>query len=332
MEALHHLVLASLRPVFTPHVTEGGAAVPWTFSSWIATSYWRAIVPVPLVFALGVIAWRVFGKTWRKLDLDAQANRGALLARGGYDRRPLVIFLIAGLTLTLQEYFGGRNTYEDLVRPWLLDRQLSSTNSWIRLNRYDELYVYAWWAFTRVAGYVLIPFPLYKLAFPKDSLLDMGLRVRGFRKHLWLYGLCLAVVLPAMLLVARAPDFGNYYPFYKNSSRSYADLAIWEAIYFSQFFALELFFRGLWLGALRHTLGSGAIFSMCVPYCMIHYGKPYLEANGAIIAGIVLGSLSMRTKSIYAGFLVHITVALGMDLLALWHRHALPHVLWAPGG
>ena len=63
---------------------------------------------------------------------------------------------------------------------------------------------------------------------------------------------------------------------------------------------------------------------MAVPYCMIHYGKPYLEVNGAIVAGVVLGSLAMRTRSIYSGFLVHITVAFSMDFLALWHRGALP--------
>jgi membrane protease YdiL (CAAX protease family) len=79
---------------------------------------------------------------------------------------------------------------------------------------------------------------------------------------------------------------------------------------------------------MRRSLGSAAIFAMAVPYCMIHYGKPYLEANGAIIAGIVLGSLAMRTRSIYAGFLVHITVALSMDLLALTHRNALPTQLF----
>jgi hypothetical protein len=73
--------------------------------------------------------------------------------------------------------------------------------------------------------------------------------------------------------------------------------------------------------------GVGAIFSMVVPYCMIHYGKPYLEACGAIVAGTVLGSLSMKTRSIYAGFLVHITVAILMDFLALEHRHALPKLL-----
>jgi hypothetical protein len=67
---------------------------------------------------------------------------------------------------------------------------------------------------------------------------------------------------------------------------------------------------------------------MAVPYCMIHYGKPYLEASGAVIAGIALGSLSMKTKSIYQGFLVHITVAGMMDWLALSHRNALPHTFW----
>jgi membrane protease YdiL (CAAX protease family) len=57
---------------------------------------------------------------------------------------------------------------------------------------------------------------------------------------------------------------------------------------------------------------------------MIHYGKPSLEAAGAIVAGIALGSLAMRTKSIYSGFLVHVTVALSMDLLALSHRGGIP--------
>ena len=102
-------------------------------------------------------------------------------------------------------------------------------------------------------------------------------------------------------------------------------------MYFVQFFALEMFFRGFWLGALRRSFGSGAIFAMAVPYCMIHFGKPFLEANGAIVAGIALGSLSMRTKSIYQGFLVHITVAGLMDWLALSHRHALPTVFWPAG-
>jgi membrane protease YdiL (CAAX protease family) len=169
---------------------------------------------------------------------------------------------------------------------------------------------------------------VWKVAFRKDSILDLGLRARGFFDHAWIYGLFLAVVLPAMLIVANQPDFGSYYPFYKNASRSWFDFLVWEGMYFAQFFALEMFFRGWWLGVLRKSFGSGAIFAMAVPYCMIHYGKPYLEACGAIIAGIALGSLSMKTKSIYQGFLVHITVAILMDWLALRHRHATPVEFW----
>jgi membrane protease YdiL (CAAX protease family) len=159
----------------------------------------------------------------------------------------------------------------------------------------------------------------------------MGLRARGFFTHAWIYGLFLVVVLPLMLIVSHQPDFGSYYPFYKTSSRSWFDFLAWEGMYFVQFFALEMFFRGFWLGALRRSFGSGAIFAMVVPYCMIHFGKPFFEANGAIVAGIALGSLSMKTRSIYQGFLVHITVAGLMDWLALWHRHALPTVFTAPG-
>jgi membrane protease YdiL (CAAX protease family) len=66
-----------------------------------------------------------------------------------------------------------------------------------------------------------------------------------------------------------------------------------------------------------------------VPYCMIHFGKPYLEAVGAILAGIALGSLSMRTKSIYQGFMLHITIAAMMDWLSLRRRHCTPLVFWA---
>src|SRR5262249_8447370 len=158
----------------------------------------------------------------------------------------------------------------------------------------------------------------------KDSLLDMGFRTRGFVSHAWIYALFLLVVLPAVFFVSRAPDFGSYYPFYKQCHRSIFDLIAWECLYIFQFFSLEIFFRGFWLSALRTSLGSGAIFAMCVPYCMIHFGKPYFETCGAVLAGIALGSLAMKTRSIYGGFIVHVSVALAMDFLALTHKGTLP--------
>lgn len=303
----------------------------FSLATLLGTTYQRALLPIPVIAAIAPVIWLVFRKTWRDLDIEAQIHRSIMLGREEFDLRPAVMLVMAAIILCMQDYYGGRSTYDDVIRPWLMNYELLHEGSRIKIAKYDELYSYTWWGFARIMGYVLIPFPVYKLIFRHDKLLDMGLRTRGFISHAWIYFLCLSIVLPALWLVAHQPDFGGYYPFYKGASRSYFDLLLWEAVYFSQFLALELFFRGLWLGALRRSLGSGAIFSMCVPYCMIHFGKPYLEASGAIIAGVVLGSLSMRTKSIYAGFLVHVTVALTMDLLALSHRNALPHVFWPPG-
>lgn len=290
----------------------------------------KLILPIPILLAIAPAIWWFFKDTWRRLDDEAAAYRAELVQRHQMDYRPLACMLITAVVLTMQEYYGGRRFFEEVIRPEL-SLAYEGGARWLKLQKYDELYGYAWWSFARVFGYVLIPLPIWKILFPRDRILDMGLRTRGFFKHLWIYALCLAIVLFVMLIVSQQPDFGSYYPFYKRSSRSWADFAMWEAMYWAQFFGLELFFRGWMVGALRRMLGAASIFVMAVPYCMIHYGKPYFEAHGAVVAGVVLGSLAVRTRSIYAGFLVHITVAVGMDLLSLYKRGALPGVLWAPG-
>jgi membrane protease YdiL (CAAX protease family) len=290
-------------------------------------SAFKPLLPIPVLALVLPILWRLFRSTWKELDDDATNWRARLAAEGRTDFRPLVALVLCAVIMTLQEYYGGRPYYDQAIRP-LLARLDEVHPRAIKLVKYDELYGLSWWVISRVAGYAVVPFAAWKVCFRQDSLLDMGLRVSGFFKHTWIYGAFLAVVLPLLLLVSRQPDFGSYYPFYRQSSRSWYDFLSWEAMYFAQFFALEMFFRGFWLGALRRAFGSGAIFAMVVPYCMIHFGKPFLEANAAIVAGIALGSLSMKTKSIYQGFLVHVTVAGLMDWLALSHRHALPTVFW----
>jgi membrane protease YdiL (CAAX protease family) len=304
-----------------PDMAAGGG-----FNAFLETI--KPVLPIPVLLVLLPALWWFFQDTWKQLDDDALEWRQRLRAEGKTDLRPFVALGMCAVILTLQEYYGGRTYFDTTFHPWLVKLDMKYPHA-IALGKYDELYGFGWWAFTRVAGYT-IPFPIWKLCFPEDSLLDMGLRTRGFFKHAWIYALFLGIVLPLLLIISRQPDFGSYYPFYKTSSRSWYDFLSWEAMYFAQFFGLEMFFRGFWLGALRRSFGSGAIFAMAVPYCMIHYGKPFLEANGAIVAGIALGSLSMRTKSIYQGFLVHITVAALMDWLALFHRHALPTVFWPP--
>lgn len=287
----------------------------------------RALLPVPVLLLAAPVLWAFFRKTWIEIEQETREWRRREPFDAPVDYRPAACLLITAVILTLHEYYGGKHFYDASIRPVLVLLQ-ERGHTWPDLDKYDELLKYAWWSAARVLGYMVVPIFAWKILFPKDRILDMGLRVRGFFGHAWIYLACLFIVLGAMAVVARGNDFLTYYPFYKASSRSWADFLMWEAMYFAQFLALEFFFRGWMLAAMRRSLGASAIFVMALPYCMIHYGKPYLEAHAAIIAGVVLGSLAMRYRSIYAGFLVHITVAFLMDFLALHSRDALPTQWW----
>ena len=86
-----------------------------------------------------------------------------------------------------------------------------------------------------------------------------------------------------------------------------------------QFAALEFFFRGFLVHGLVPRFGYLAVVVMVVPYNMLHFGKPMPEALAAIVGGLVLGTLALRTRSIWWGAALHIAVAATMDVLALGH-------------
>ena len=100
-------------------------------------------------------------------------------------------------------------------------------------------------------------------------------------------------------------------------------MAVWWFLYAAQFAALEFFFRGFMVHGLKDRVGYASIFVMMVPYNMIHLGNPMAEAVAAIGGGAVLGTLSLRTGSIWWGAALHIGIAGAMDVLALAHKGLL---------
>jgi membrane protease YdiL (CAAX protease family) len=241
---------------------------------------------------------RISSDQWRAIDDETERDpRDA----GRASLRVLMVLLTVAASLTLQEYIGGHDTYE---------RQVPHDGS-----TYWELRGFAWWSLWRLAGYVLIP--MLVLACLGERIRDYHISLRGFFRHLWVYALLFAAVLPAVLAASTTQAFRHTYPFYRMANRSLLDLVLWELLYGLQFLSLEFFFRGFILHGLRRALGSNAIFVMLVPYCMIHYGKPLPETLGAIGAGLILGTLAMRTRSIWGGVLIHVGVASTMDVLAL---------------
>ena len=294
---------------------------------WLRLPYVEWALPIPVLAALAPVVWLVFRSTWRELDVAAAAYRHELEALGKTDWRPAAVFAFGGFVLIVQAKVGTTTIFSTHLLPALRAAAAESPSISGVLADYTDLLGRTWWAAFRVCGY-LAPLLVWRLLFPADRILDMGLRVRGLREHVWIYALAVVVLVPLILLLARRPDFGRQYPIFREAGRSWVDFAAWEVLYIAQFFTLEVFFRGWWLRACR-GLGSAAIFSMIAPYVLIHVNKPYLEGCAAIVAGVVLGSLSMRTGSIWAGFLVHSTVGVLMDVAALGAKGALPERLTA---
>ena len=189
----------------------------------------------------------------------------------------------------------------------------------------NNLYGLIWWVFVSVTFYFFIP-AIAVLYVQRRPLSEIGLGLKaesGFAKLLLR---CVAIMLPLVFLMSLTAGFSAKYPFlrvYDGSAYLNSTLLIWEAVYFLQFFGLEFFFRGFLLHSLKPALGIYSIFVMTVPYTMIHFSKPMPETFAAIFAGIFLGWISYKNGTIWLGLILHCTVALSMDILALYNKGLL---------
>lgn len=239
-------------------------------------------------------------------------------------RRTAAVLSVAGLCLLGIHYLKFHGALHTLLAATIGENQARALLGGV----WGPLKTELWWGLVHLAGYVAIPalFLRFCLRLP---IAAAGLRWALTGRWLIWYALLAAPIVGFAFAVSFSPDFQQTYPFYRWAGRSWADLIAWEAIYLSQFVFLEFFFRGFLLDTLAPRFGAGAIFVMAVPYTMIHFVKPWPEALGAVAFGILLGILALRSRSIWGGAFVHMTIALSMDLMALaqtghWPRHLWP--------
>jgi membrane protease YdiL (CAAX protease family) len=223
---------------------------------------------------------------------------------------PLVVLLTCAASMTLLNVVGVRMNLGD----W--------NAAYRKLPNY-QLFNLVYWVFWCALSYVVLP-SVALLLFPRWRPRHLGLSPQGYLGHLPTYLMLFAAVAPLVVVASFGEAFQHMYPFYDHAGRSWRHLLAWELLYGTQFLCLEFFFRGFLLFGLVRYIGAYAIFVMIVPYCMLHFGKPAPEIAGSVVAGVILGTLALRTGSIWGGVTVHVLVAISMDLLALWHTHRLP--------
>jgi membrane protease YdiL (CAAX protease family) len=240
------------------------------------------------------------------------------------NRKFTAVCLVAALMLSLRYYVGSAWVFSSWID--LLNEQSWKAGfaDWLFIHNQGGLNPLLYWAAACLMFYLLIP-ALFCKFYLRNKLSDSGFQWGNSRKHLKTYGLLLAGILPLVFLASYLPGFQAAYPFLEctKENLSFERLLIWELAYFLQFVSIEYFFRGFLLMNLEPYIGRFSIMVSMLPYCMIHFGKPFPETIGAIFAGLILGAMALRSRSIFPGIILHYCVAITMDLLSLWQKGIL---------
>jgi hypothetical protein len=238
------------------------------------------------------------------------------------DLRPLWIFIIAAICLTGINFLTTSSSYKmfnPLLRIFNAKADVA-IEDWLWTHPDYQLHQLIYWSCWSCFFYFVVPALVIKLVW-KEKLADYGFKLKGALNGWPIYLGMFLLIIPCVLIVSFEKGFQSTYPFYLPPRQNFMmKMLTWELFYAFQFITLEFFFRGFIVHGLKHKMGIYSIFAMVLPYCMIHFGKPLPECLGSIIAGIVLGTLSYRYKSVILGACIHITVAITMDFLSLWHK------------
>jgi hypothetical protein len=244
-------------------------------------------------------------RIWRTYvtDVRAAANARAIVSRES-DRKMVLVLVTAAVALTCNNFLsdGSHPAWlESLLRGLGLGGTARRLHHAMLVSSHREWNQLGFWAVVMVTTYVVPPVLLIRLVF-RERVRDYGLRVRGIGRHVRTYLALYAIAAPLIFAVSFTAAFQERYPFYHPpvAHSLWPYLYAWWALYWLQFCALEFFFRGFMVHGLAPRLGYAAIFA-------------------AIAGGIALGTLSLKTRSIWWGAAIHISIALTMDVCALWH-------------
>jgi hypothetical protein len=146
-----------------------------------------------------------------------------------------------------------------------------------------------------------------------------GLTIKGFK---WKpYVVMLLCMIPLIVFASTQRDFLAMYPkinsvLHIGSSihLSWFHKFLFELSYGTDFFGIEIFFRGFLILAFIKWVGMDAILPMACFYCTIHFGKPLGECISSYFGGLLLGIVVYNTRSIYGGLIVHLGIAWMMEI------------------
>ncbi|NVO02508.1 MAG: CPBP family intramembrane metalloprotease [Bacteroidetes bacterium] len=253
------------------------------------------------------------------LSVEYRSSRSTV-----FDYKAVFLAIIIALSLVMIEYIGkspGYLNFISFLQTLGLGEFGKTLKNALEVSPKSQINQLIYWVSIVFSFYFVLPIIVIKFIF-KEKLGDYGLKIGNAFKDYRIYLFMLVVMIPLVLYFSTTASFQERYPFYhlKLNEKLYPYFFVWQILYFFQFIGVEFFFRGFIVHGFKKQFGVYSILIMMIPYCMIHFGKPMPETIAAIFAGLVLGMLSLKSNSIWLGVAIHYSVAITMDLAALWQK------------
>jgi membrane protease YdiL (CAAX protease family) len=181
-------------------------------------------------------------------------------------------------------------------------------------DRLYSLYEYLYWFGAEFVLSFLVPLALIAFVH-RGRLRDFGLGAGKVRFGLKVAAIFIAVMIPVVWIASDAEQFQLVYPHAQIVKGEWTLFFVYEAVFLLYFTGWEFLWRGYMLfGLERHLGGPVAVLVQMLPFVILHSGKPVLETFGAIVAGIALGALALRTRSFWYCVVTHWFVMFAIDL------------------
>ena len=194
----------------------------------------------------------------------------------------------------------------------------------------DTEVVYVTMLISQLKGAVIFFLPVLLMKLTIDKQINGIYGIARHPKHLNAYLMLFVVMVPFLILTSFTGDFLKAYPqfcpwhfedIFGMSTWEYT--VLYELAYALDFVMTELVFRGMLVIGLMAVMGRSAVLPMVALYCTIHFAKPVLEAISSIFGGYILGALAYQTRHIWGGIMVHICIAITMEIMGFVHYYLL---------
>lgn len=219
------------------------------------------------------------------------------------DRKVIIIFLSIGILQTISWYFTSRRFFRE--------------NLFEHFQNFNHPYLleYLYWFIGDFFTLFVLSSLIIKFVL-KEKLSDYGFKVGDYKAGLSISLIFILLMALIIWFISATPEFANKYPLLDSAQKSWKIFLIFEIGMLIYMIAWEFIWRGFMLFGLEKRFGYYSVLIQMIPFVILHNGKPFGETLGAILGGIALGILALRTRSIYYCIITHISVMYSIDFIS----------------